>query len=260
MHPDMNCNELNAHPRDAFISFEPEEHIYTVGGIRYQSVTTFLSGFFPQFDMDYWAQRKAPAEGCTPDELKERWRRKGQAAALQGTRLHHHIEQHLLGTPPANEEPDFALFLKFRREHPRLEPYRTEWSIYDEEHRIAGTIDLLERSDGQFHMYDWKRSSKLVGPHGETLRECRFGQKAYTPIAHIDNTSYYHYALQQSFYRYILERHYGIVLQSSSLVVLHPAYRDYHLIPLPYLRAEVSAMLHVRKGDLEREPLKSTEP
>lgn len=248
----MDFNEQNAHPRDSFIHFEPEGHIYMVGGIRYQSVTTFLSGFFPQFDMEYWARRKAAAERCTPEELIARWRKKGQLAAEQGTRLHHDIEQYLLGAPCGTDGEAFPLFLKFHREHPDLNPFRTEWSIYDEEHHIAGTIDLLEKRDGQYRMYDWKRSSKLIGPKGKVIKECRSGQKAYTPIAHIDNTSYYHYALQQSLYRYILEKHYGITLQSSSLVVLHPAYSDYHLIALPYLKAEVCAMLRVRKEGLER--------
>lgn len=253
---DMNFNEQNAHPRDSFIQFEPEEHVYTVRGTRYQSVTNFLSGFFPQFDTEYWAQRKAAAEHCTPEELIERWKRKGQMAAELGTRLHHNIELYLLGMPCETDGEAFPLFLKFRHDHPALMPFRTEWSIYDEEHRIAGTIDLLEKRDGQYRMYDWKRSSKLIGRRGEVIKECRFGQKAFTPIAHIDNTSYFHYALQQSLYRYILEKHYGITLQSSSLVVLHPTYDDYHLIELPYLRAEVCAMLRVRKEGLERESLK----
>ena len=252
----MNFNEQNTHPRDLFISFEPEEHVYTVGGIHYQSVTTFLSSFFPQFDTEYWAQRKAATEHCTPQELIERWKRKGRAAAEQGTRLHHNIEQHLLGESCPTEEGAFPLFLKFRREHPALAPYRTEWSIYDEEHRIAGTIDLIEGNEGHYRMFDWKCSSKLIDRSGQVIKECRFGQKAFEPIAHLDNTAYYHYALQQSLYRYILERHYGICLKSCSLVVLHPSYSDYYLIELPYLLAEVEAMLRVRKKELagQQEP------
>jgi len=44
----------NAHPRDAFISFEEGPHIYTVMGERgtYTSVTTWNHHHFSQFDAD----------------------------------------------------------------------------------------------------------------------------------------------------------------------------------------------------------------
>lgn len=43
-----------------------------------------------------------------------------------------------------------------------LDPYRTEWMIYDDKHWLAGTLDLLvEEMDGTFTMYDWKRSRRM---------------------------------------------------------------------------------------------------
>ena len=35
-------------------------------------------------------------------------------------------------------------------------------------------------------------------------------------LSHLDNSSYYKYELQQSFYKYILEKDYGIKLQSPA--------------------------------------------
>ncbi len=245
----MDFNKENSHPRDQHIHFEPEGHTYTVHEMEYLSVTTFINRFFKQFDANYWAEKKAPKMGKTPEELLEEWRLKGEAAALQGKVLHDNIEKFLLGQPHG-EEGSFHLFRKFHRENPALLPYRTEWTIYDEEHQISGTIDLLDGHKGMYSLYDWKCSSKLIGNNGEVITTNPFREKGLHPITHLDNTSYHHYALQQSMYRYILEKHYGIQLRACSLVVLHPNYTDYRVIKLPYLYHEIAAMLAVRKSTL----------
>lgn len=245
----MNFNELNSHERDSRIAFEPKNHSYFVEGVAYLSVTSFIHRFFPQFDSRYWAERKASRLGKTPEELLEEWRLKGEAASAQGNRLHENIENYLLGKEHG-EEGAFPLFLEFLREHPALLPYRTEWKIYDEEHQISGTIDLLESHGGKYDLYDWKCSCKIFTDGGEVITRNYFRETAHAPIQHLDNTAYQHYALQQSLYRYILERHYGIRLRSCSLVVLHPNYKEYRVIKLPYLYREVAAMLAVRKAEL----------
>eukprot|EP00969_Alexandrium_andersonii_P137549 6083527-Alexandrium_andersonii.AAC.1 len=53
-------------------------------------------------------------------------------------------------------------FLMFLREEivPRgWLPFRTEWSIYDCDHMVAGQIDSVwvDPATGAFHMVDWKR-------------------------------------------------------------------------------------------------------
>ena len=63
----MNCNQINRHERDSLIHFEEESHTYTVNGRVLKS----------QFDADYWAAKKAPAMGMTPEEVKALWERKG---------------------------------------------------------------------------------------------------------------------------------------------------------------------------------------
>ena len=92
-------------------------------------------------------------------------------------------------------------------------------------------------------MYDWKCSTKLLGKNNKVLRESFVHETAFSPIQHIDNTSYSHYALQQSLYRYIIEKNYNIQLRSCNLVVLHPSYPNYVVIQLPYLYREIVAML-----------------
>ena len=57
-------------------------------------------------------------------------------------------------------------FIAFLAAHPHLKPYRTEWTIFNEDVRIAGTVDMIyeNESDGTLMIYDWKRCKILKRP------------------------------------------------------------------------------------------------
>ena len=52
------------------------------------------------------------------------------------------------------------IFEKFEEEIGKdKEPYRTEWMVWDDELKFAGSIDMIYRNpDGTLDIYDWKRS------------------------------------------------------------------------------------------------------
>jgi len=239
----MNYNERNRHDRDALIHFESESHTYTFQGQVFKSVTTVVEECFEQFDADYWAARKAPGMGLTPEALKELWDRRGEEARTLGTMMHEKIERYYLGLPNASDET-YQLFTQFTHYY-QLSPYRTEWAIFDEDSRVAGTLDFLNCQDGVFTIYDWKRSNKLV-VDGQPACESPWGKRAFAPIAHIPDTTYWHYALQVSMYRYILEKNYDIRASASRLAVFHPDNRRPYVLEVPYLRNEVIAVLNSR--------------
>lgn len=241
----MTYNELHKHERDDLLCFDELEHLYTCNGKQLESVTTVVENCFNKFDADYWAERKASQLGITPEEIKAEWEAKAQQARDLGTMMHDKIEKYYLGIESESDET-FDMFLQFAAEH-KLNPYRTEWRIYYEEYDLAGTLDFLEYSDGKFTIYDWKRSTKLVC-NGVIEKESRFRQFALPPIGHISDSTFYHYALQVSFYRYILEKKYGIVVSAGRLAVFHPDNGRYYLIDIPYLRNEVEAILATRKA------------
>ncbi len=240
----MTYNDINRHQRDAYITFDSASHTYSHGGREFTSVTRLVESHFEQFDADYWAARKAPALGVTPEQLKAQWALKGEQARNLGTQMHEKIERHYLGL--ANEsDATYRLFEQFASRH-HLVPYRTEWAIYDEESGVAGTLDMLECQDGVFNIYDWKRSNKVV-TDGIAKRENRWGKHASTPIEHVPDTTYWHYALQVSIYRYILEKNYGIRVNSGQLVVLHPDNPCPYVVAVPYMKPEVQALLKTRR-------------
>lgn len=241
-------NAAHVHERDGRISFEPGEHKYVVDGtIACESVTELVGNCFEKFDADYWAERKATPT-VTAEQIKAQWERKGEIARILGTQLHDRIEHHYLGYVPDDEalaEPGFRHFLRFAERH-KLHPYRSEWPIFMEEYGLAGTLDFLTFDGEKYEIYDWKRSTKVVDNYG-TLRTDSFGKRALAPIDSLPDTTYHHYALQLSFYRYILAQKYGIEVSACHLGVFHPDLPDYYLVDVPYLLDEVKAILATRR-------------
>ena len=57
---------------------------------------------------------------------------------------------------------EWQYFLNFAANHRDLIPYRTEWTVFDEDLKLSGSIDMLFRDiSGNFHIYDWKRSKQI---------------------------------------------------------------------------------------------------
>ncbi len=241
----MNYNELNAHPRDKNICFDPATHEYTCDGRVFRPVTTLVEDCFDKFDAQYWAGRKATA-AHPAEELLAEWATKGRIARDLGTLMHDRIERYYLGEaigPEADDDPTFSRFLRFAAEH-RLRPFRTEWRIYMEEHDLAGTLDFLGTdADGNYEIWDWKRSSKLIDCNGRVIDSNPWGKHAHAPVGHLPDTTFHHYALQVSVYRYILSHKYGVTPAHAHLGVFHPDHSTYHVVDVPYLEREVEAIL-----------------
>lgn len=241
----MSYNDINAHPRDRFIDFDPLNHTYSHGDKTLASVTTLVEDCFPKFDADYWAKRKAPSLGMTPDRLKKKWDDEGRKARELGTAMHDRIENYYLGNDFGDDGEAYGMFRRFASEV-KLHPYRTEWRIYLEDFGVAGTLDFLERTpDGRFNIYDWKRSRKLLDSAGSPITRNRYGSCGFGPAESLHDVPYCHYALQVSVYRLILELRYGITVSDMKLGVFHPDNPSYSIISLPYLHSQALDLIHL---------------
>jgi very-short-patch-repair endonuclease len=193
-------NLKNKHSRDNRIKFYPEPHIYTIDNTPAPSASTIISKFFPEFDSEYWSNRKAPQLGMTANEVALMWRTKGEKASQEGTFLHEQIENFYL-EQEYNRTEEFHLFESFVRENNNIQPFRTEWRIFDEQYHIAGTIDLISTNHNGYEIYDWKRSKKVVNPlTGEPIKNNQW-QTGIGKLSDVDDTSYNRYCLQQSLYK-----------------------------------------------------------
>lgn len=237
-------NMRNKHWRDDNISFRKADHLYIVDGTPLDSVTTFVKNCFPKFDSGFHAKRKAEALGITKEAVLEMWDKKGRESREQGTAMHEKIESYYLGKSVSTDST-FELFKIFANKI-TLKPYRTEWAVYDWEQKIAGTIDFVDYQNGEYIIYDWKRSDKLIAKNGLPIKNSQYGEKALPPIENLDDSPYYHYALQLSLYKYILEKNYGITVSKLRLGIFHPSYKKPYVLEMPYLKNEIDTLFGLR--------------
>lgn len=246
----------NAHPRDAFITFDEGPHIYTVHGEQgYTSVTTFIHQKFSHFDPDEvidGLEKKGKLKdptykyyGMTRDQIKQLWTENGQLASGSGTQMHFDIECYYNGLKPKNDSIEYQYFKYFVKDYPMLKAYRTEWMVYDEESKISGSIDMVfENQDGTCQIYDWKRVREIK-------YEDNWGGKMgkINCLKHLPDTNFWHYSLQLNTYRYILEKNYGKQITGMFLVCLHPenSCKTYQRVEVQDLRNEVEELFRRRK-------------
>ena len=241
----ISFNLKNKHLRDSRIKFYPEPHIYTIDNIPSPSASTIISKFFPEFDSFSAASRLNPNHelyGREVEEIVAIWDERGKTAANKGTFLHEQIENFYLQQEYEKTE-EFHLFESFVKENNHINPYRTEWRIFDEQYHIAGTIDLISKNGNGYEMYDWKRSKKVVNSINREPIKNNQWQIGVGQLADIDDTSYNRYCLQQSLYKYILEKNYGLKVSNMYLIVLYPEYDRYYKVEVPYLHDKAEYIL-----------------
>ena len=239
----LPINKINAHPRDAMISFDEGPHIYYVKGqTGYTSVTTFLHRFFEEFDAlsvatsmvqrsdfkkaaryaQYWKIESTSEEDLVA-KIMQGWEENGKEQAGLGTLMHEYIElcANGLATGPSDEkERQYYHAYAERQAAVGMVPYRTEWMLWDEELKITGSIDMIyQHRSGTFHMVDWKRSKEIK----------KFGfKKGKLCCAHLQDCNFVHYSLQLNLYKYLLEKNYGIQIADMHIVVFHPSNDSFH--------------------------------
>ncbi len=248
----------NSHKRDQNITFKDDGHIYTIkhpkkpdGDSGFTSVTTFIHTLFEGFNSDKIIDKMMTSErwptnkyyGMTKSQIKKLWKDNGKGAAAAGTKLHLDIEYTYNNMDIENDSVEYEHFLKFKQDYKILKPYRTEWIIYHEELRFAGSIDMVfKNSDGVLELYDWKRV--------KDINSANKWNKWFTNsiVAHLPDTNYWHYALQLNIYKAILVEKYGIVIGSLYLVSLHPENESYIRIEVPNLQDEVKKLFQERQN------------
>ena len=146
---------------------------------------------------------------------------------------------------------EFQYFLNFNNEYvandttKTLRPYRTEWTVFHEEARIAGSIDMVYEvieEPGVLTIYDWKRCREIT----KTNRANKYA--THPAIEHLPDTNFWHYALQLNIYKYILQTKYDKTIGDLYLIVLHPEAKNYQRVKLPDLQTEVSELFDERGG------------
>ena len=186
--------KLNNLYENTFLYFDEGPHKYTDNlGNEYKSVTTLISDYYPHFDVDYWAHKKAREQGKSEKQIKAEWDRIKNEACGRGTDTHNGLEnaiksgsrfvdaiQHLVQVrtgrcitvadiPNLIPVPLDLDAFKEATNNKYPEIYRVfqfyldrGYTIYSEiavfliPFRISGTIDILCVKEDDFVILDWK--------------------------------------------------------------------------------------------------------
>jgi ATP-dependent exoDNAse (exonuclease V) beta subunit len=168
----------------------------------------------------------SPYFGKTKEEILKQWDDSAKESQQQGTKLHADIETFYKGGEVINTSTEYRYFQQFVKDVP-LQPYQLEWRIYNEDHKIVGTLDMVARNaDGTLDLYDWKRSK-----HIETVNH----YNKMSPLLQIPDTNYWHYILQLNLYKFILETNYNETIRDMYIVCFHPNNLQYVKYKLPVI-------------------------
>ena len=243
----MLLEERNKHSRDSHITFDEGPHIYTIhGDSSFTSVTTWVHNHFEKFDADKIIKNMMSSKnwhnnkyyGKTPQEIKALWDSNRDEAANAGTQMHYDIECFYNECyKNTNSSIEFSYFMQFQKDiGTTLKPYRTEWMVYHEKYRLAGSIDMIfENPDGTLQIYDWKRCKEIKKINAWNKYATTAG------LDHLPDTNFWHYALQLNTYKKILEEKYDKSVTDMYLVCLHPNNhnKNYIRIKVPDLQKEL---------------------
>ena len=137
----------------------------------------------------------------------------------------HPLAQCFFESEMEGESLEFCKFRSWLATKSHWSPYRVEMSIYNEVDKVAGQIDSLwtDLDNGNILvMVDWKRSRELLTDDENELRRQSFGKKGSSCCAHLFDTAWSHYFVQQNLYSYLLATKYQLNVSDLRLVQCHP--------------------------------------
>lgn len=223
------------------IYLDKKDHKYFLKSdpsLNFTSVTTFVDQFFEKFDSKKVAKKLVENHpkysNSTIEELINEWK----IAADHGTFVHEEIENWIKNKiiPSENKSKFGIRWLHQYKKKCNLE-ILSEIILYSEELKISGTVDILalNRYTGKYDIIDWKTSKKI----NKRSFNRKMGTK--TSTHNIMDCNFSHYSLQLSLYRYLLERYYGLEVESQYIVQL----KEDSAIPfsVPYMKEDIIRML-----------------
>ena len=233
------------------------QHVYYVDGssFMYRSVTTLLDDYRP-FDAESvllqyyadWQQCRSRKPECydkLPDEIKAMWDDKRE----KGIAMHAAIQSHFEGKPLmlANDAKVLAQVQSFLQHLSACHGRRPEMMLFDEDLRIAGSVDLVEGSDGTVTIYDWKRSKPELDSNGAVLKQFDSNGAVLKTL----QSKLGKWSLQLNLYAYMLRVKYGCIVHGMKVVCFHPDLEEAKEIAIEPLDRQLEEIIADRKSFLE---------
>lgn len=236
------------------IHFDPVPHKYTDSlGTNFTSVTTWVKNFESVQDWDEIAKKSAAKAGCSPEELRAKWKRAGDYSCALGTEVHAYMEnlmQHKRYLPHFDPqypemESDYNSRIPvcnnvYQMITQKYIPVREELIVYNSKWKLCGTIDLLayNTETGQFAILDYKTNKEI--------KKDNPWSRMTGPFCEYPDCNYYHYSLQLSTYKAIIEN--ATHLRIGDLMLIHITANGATMIPCIDFSGTVRQMLEAQYG------------
>ena len=272
--------------------FKSEDHSYhsidESDTTRWISVTTVTGHFKKAFDAKTQAlksskNKKSKWYGMTPDQIEQAWLSEGTRSTVLGTYYHDQREADLLSLDTIERKGVIVPIIrpcitddgvKLAPDQKLLNGIYPEHFVYLKSAGICGQSDLVEVVDGIVDITDYK-TNKEIRTEGFKSWD-GISQKLGFPVDHLDDCHLNLYALQLSFYMYIILRH-NPSLKPGKMVLHHvifeedgrdqfdnpinklsfegePIVKEVKPIEIPYLKNEVMSI--IKWMDLNRDLIK----
>lgn len=237
---------------DNYVKLEPVSHTYKdTDGNEYESVSKFRSPFKKAFNKEMISSQVAKSEGRTKQSVLDEW----ESRTDEGTRIHNAIERFNKTAEILPEDEDLReAILDIVSQYTGYYRVYNEVVVYDEENRIAGTMDqpmqVTSSKKSVIDIVDFKTNyqgikQKEIDKHGKLRNDYMLGC-----LSHLQNSKYNDYAIQLSIYAYMMEKKTGLKIGQLSIHWINPANPMQNFqIPVPYMKYEVLAMIQWKKDN-----------
>jgi ATP-dependent exoDNAse (exonuclease V) beta subunit len=166
--------------------------------------------------------------------------------------MHFDIECFYNDIPQENTSKEYEYFnvfqQDFQREFPNYRPYRTEWTVFYKDLKLAGSVDMVfeNKDDGTLMIYDWKRV--------KSIEYEAFGDRTATDpcLEDMPDSNFWHYSLQLNTYKAIIEAQYDKKVTKLVLVRLYPDAPTYELHECYDLQEKVKLLFENRRNELNK--------
>lgn len=184
------------------VILDHEKHVYTnvETNENYMSVTTLISAYKKEFDKDFWSKKIAKRDGVSQETVLETWGTITKTAQNRGTDIHLAMERFLKENyvESGYEELTESFSKKMVGLIKNDTVIKSEELLFNDEHKLAGTADLIVENKNIFYVLDFKtnKAFNFISKYNDYFNE---------PLDFLQQNEFTTYTIQLSIYAYMHE-------------------------------------------------------
>lgn len=258
----IECVKKILHDTFKDFKFYPQDHHYEFKGKRVGiSVTSLISQYENEFDKYNIAGMVATRDKKDITQVLKEWQYKADFACRKGSTCHEFAQSRWSKEPYELDKFDESEeylneVIKIQKQAVNFyEDYKDvfehiadELIVGSEEFDIASAIDHLfvNKLTGGLVLVDYKTNSILKG-YNDNGKSNRYAKQMKVPLNHIKDITLFHYYIQLSIYKYIIEKYTNLKVDEMFIVYFTENNDNYEIIEIPYLEKEVKQILENRR-------------